>query len=212
MHRYYRSGLYESVKPEILGCEAEGVIEAIGPGETYSLQPGDRVVYMTSKGTYAEYTAASALRCIKIPPGVPPTHAVAALTQGLTALTMVRESYAVQPNDWVLVTAAAGGCGLWLCQILRAIGARTIGIVSLKEKAELARQNGAGWVIDRLAESEHVSAAQQVKDITGGEGVAVVFDGVGKSSFERSLEVLARKGTLVSFGNASGDVPPFPIR
>lgn len=133
--------------------------------------------------------------------------AAAAVLQGLTALTMIRESYAVQPGDWVLVHAAAGGVGLWLCQLLRVVGARVIGTASTAEKMALARKNGADYVINY----SHEDVVARVKDTTAGAGVAAVFDGVGKSTFDSDLELLARKGSLVSFGNASGAVPPFAI-
>lgn len=206
-NRYYRTGLYSSPKPEILGREAEGTIVAVGPGETYSLKVGDRVVWMGASG-YAEYSAVPALRTVKIPAQMPPTHAVAALIQGLTALSLVRESYPVRRGDWVLVHAAAGGCGLWLCQLLRAIGARTIGTASTAEKRALAERNGAEFTIDSSAQD----FVEQVMRLTDGEGVIAVFDGVGKDTFDADLEVVARKGTVVSFGNASGDVLPFSIR
>ncbi|KAI9705478.1 MAG: NADPH:quinone reductase [Candelina mexicana] len=204
---YFRTGLYPSPLPLILGREAEGHIISLGPsGNMYGLSPDDRVVWIGS-GSYAEYTATPADKAIKIPEGIPETHAAAALLQGLTALTLVREAHPVQKGEWILVHAAAGGVGLWLCQILRAIGARTIGTASTAEKRELARKNGAEILIDYSKED----VVQRVKEITGGEGVAAVFDGVGKSTFDSSLECLKRKGSMVSFGNSSGAVPPFTI-
>lgn len=204
---YYRTGLY-SPKPEILGCEAEGTVVRVGTGETHGLQPGDRVVYMAPSGTYAEFTCAPSLRVVKVPSGIPDTHAVAAFLQGLTALVLIREAHPVQKGDWVLVHAAAGGCGLWLCQLLRMVGARTIGTASSREKLELAQKFGAGWTVDYTAEN----VVERVDEITDGQGVIAVFDGVGKVTFDADLEMLSRKGSLVSFGNASGDVPPFHIR
>ena len=210
---YFRTGLYSASLPEILGLEGEGVVAAVGTGETYSLQRGDRVVWTSTgvvggSGGYAEYTTTAASRAIKIPSSIPTTHAVAALVQGLTALTLVREAHAVQKDDWVLVHAAAGGCGLWLCQILRHLGARTIGTASSEAKLALARDHGAGWTINYSTEDW----VERVKEITEGKGVIAVFDGVGQATFDSDLDVLARKGSLVSFGNASGDVPPFSIR
>ncbi|KAI9679342.1 MAG: NADPH:quinone reductase [Caeruleum heppii] len=203
---YFRTGLYPTTFPHTPGRESEGTVTAVGPNTSTTLREGDRVV-MLATSTYAKYTAAPADRALKIPADIPRSHAAAALIQGLTALTLVRESYAVQQGDWILVHAAAGGVGLWLCQILRAIGARTIGTASTEEKMTLAEKNGAGWMVDYSKED----FVGKVKEITGGEGVKAVFDGVGKSTFEGDLEVLARKGTLVSFGNASGAVPPVTI-
>ncbi len=172
----------------------------------HGLSAGDRVVWMGT-GAYAEYTATPASKAIKIPPEIPKTYAAAAFLQGLTALTLVREAHPVQKGEWILVHAAAGGVGLWLCQILRAIGARTIGTASTAQKRDLAMENGAEVVVDYSTED----VVQRVKEITEGEGVAAVFDGVGKSTFEGSMECLRRKGSMVSFGNASGAVPPVTI-
>ena len=202
---YFRTGLYPSPKPEILGREAEGTVVSLGPGTT-GFSVGDRVVWLGT-GAYAQYSAAPAVKAVKVPEGVPEGHAAAALLQGLTALTLIHEAYAVQKGDWILVQAAAGGVGLWLCQLLKDVGARTIGTASSAAKLQLARDNGAGWEIDY----SHEDVVARVKEITGGEGVRAVFDGVGKSTFETDLEVLARKGSLISFGNASGAVPPLAI-
>lgn len=207
--RYFRSGLYKTSLPAIIGCEAEGTVAALGPNTTTpDLSPGDRVAWIGNAGAYAEYSVATTARAVKVPSSIPATHAAASLIQGLTALTFIRESYAVQRNDWVLVHAAAGGVGLWLCQLLRVVGARTIGTASSSAKMELAKRNGAGWMVDYTKED----VVERVRDITGGHGVMAVFDGVGKDTFETSLEVLALKGSLVSFGNSSGDVPPFQLR
>lgn len=157
--------------------------------------------------SYAEYTATPANKVYKLPSGLKPGIAAAALLQGLTAITLIREAYAVQRGDWILVHAAAGGVGLWLCQLLRALGAKVIGTASTDDKIELAKKNGGEFMINY----SHEDVVSRVKEITDGQGVIAVFDGVGKSTFEVSLEVLARKGTLASFGNASGAVPPFAI-
>lgn len=190
----------------MLGREAEGTIVAAGPNTPHDLKVGDRVVYL-SESTYAEYTAAPAAKAITIPSGIEPTVASAALLQGLTALTLIRETYHVQKGDWVLVHAAAGGVGLWLCQLLAAVGARTIGTASTQEKLDLAKKNGAEVLINY----SHEDVKSKVMEVTGGEGVKASFDGVGKDTFDLSLDCLARKGTLASFGNASGAVPPFAI-
>lgn len=144
---------------------------------------------------------------IRIPNGVKPGLAAASMIQGLTALTLIRESHHVKKGEWTLVHAAAGGVGLWLCQLLRAVGARVIGTASNADKIALAKENGAEFMINY----SHEDVVKSVMDLTKGEGVAVVFDGVGASTFEDDLKLLARKGTLASFGNASGAVPPFAI-
>ncbi|KAI8635159.1 hypothetical protein F5Y19DRAFT_2129 [Xylariaceae sp. FL1651] len=204
---YFRSGLYPAPQfPYILGREAEGTIVATGDGDTHGLKVGDRVVYM-GEGAYAEYTATPAAKAVKVPESFQPGTAAAALLQGLTALTLVREAHRVQRGDWVLVHAAAGGTGLLLCQLLRALGANTIGTASTAEKVELAARNGASHVINY----SHEDVKARVMELTGGAGCVAVFDGVGKATFDLSLECVARKGTMVSFGNASGAVPPFSI-
>jgi NADPH2:quinone reductase len=148
---------------------------------------------------YAEYTAAPAGKTHVIPSSLEPGIASAALLQGLTALTLVREAYPVQKGDFVLVHAAAGGVGLWLCQLLKVVGARTIGTASTAEKIELAKKNGAEFMINYKEENNFVGA---VKKITGEEGVKVVFDSTGKDQFENDLELIGRKGTVVSYGNS----------
>lgn len=178
-----------------------------GASNLNGLKVGDKVVIWMSSNTYAEYTAAPADKVVKIPEGLAPKVGAAAFLQGLTALTLVRESYPVQKGDWILVHAAAGGTGLWLCQLLRAIGANTIGTASTAEKVALASKAGATHVINY----SHEDVKAKVLELTGGKGVAAVFDGVGQATFDLSLECLARKGSMVSFGNASGAVPPFTL-
>ncbi|RYO87206.1 hypothetical protein DL766_004678 [Monosporascus sp. MC13-8B] len=205
---YFRSGLYPLQKfPHVLGCEAEGTIVKTGGGNLLGLKEGDRVVVSLMAGAYAEYTAAPAEKAIKIPAGIPEKVATAALLQGLTALTLIREAYHVKQGDWVLVHAAAGGTGLWLCQLLKAVGANTIGTASTQEKVDLASRAGATHVINY----SHEDVKSRVMELTGNKGVAAVFDGVGKATFDLSLECLARKGSMISFGNASGAVPPLTI-
>ncbi|KAJ9094041.1 hypothetical protein QFC21_006142 [Naganishia friedmannii] len=205
---YFRAGIYPSPKPEILGRDGEGVIVALGEGETYGLHVGAKVVWMGSGG-YAEYSAVSALHVAPVPEGIPETIAVASLLQGLTALTMIREAHPTKRGEWVLVHAAAGGVGLWLCQLLKAVGARVIGTASTVQKVEEAHRAGAEYMINYSEEKTDVVA--RVLEITGGVGVDAVFDGVGKDTFDDDLKVVKRKGTVVSFGNASGVVPPFAI-
>ncbi|KAG0652710.1 NADPH:quinone reductase [Hyphodiscus hymeniophilus] len=204
---YYRSGLYPAPKPEILGREAEGTIVAVGSGNLYDLKEGDRVVWLGT-GAYAEYTSVPAAKTHALPSSLEPGIAAAVLLQGLTALTLIKEAYEVKKGDWVLVHAAAGGVGLMLCQLLKAVGARTIGTASTDAKIAEAKSNGAEFMINYKAEKDLVG---KVKEITGGEGVRVVFDSTGKDQFENDLEVVARKGTVVSYGNSSGAVPPFAI-
>ena len=197
-HSYDRRGLIPSPLPLILGREAEGTVVATGPGELHNIKVGDRVAYMGT-AAYAEYTATPSVKAYTIPSALGPGIGAAALLQGLTALTLIREAHAVQKGDWVLVHAAAGGVGLWLCQLLHAVGARTIGTASTEEKMELARQNGAEVMINYKEEKDLVG---KVKALTGGEGVRVVFDSTGKDQFENDLEVVARKGSVVSYGNS----------
>ena len=157
--------------------------------------------------SYAEYSTVSALKASKVPDGIPNDTACAAYLQGLTALTLVEEAHRVERGEWILVLAASGGVGGWLCQILRAKAARTIAVVGSRAKVEVAQDAGADVV---LVEGEDDIVAV-VKEKTGGEGVRAVFDGVGKATFERGLECVARKGSMISFGNSSGAVPPFAI-
>ncbi|KFY76933.1 hypothetical protein V499_03537, partial [Pseudogymnoascus sp. VKM F-103] len=204
---YFRSGLYPAPKPEILGREAEGTIVSLASsGEFHNLKVGDRVVFL-HVNSYAEYTSVPASKVQVVPSSIGPGIAAAALLQGLTAITLIREAHYVEKGDWVLVHAAAGGVGLWLVQLLRTVGAKVIGTSSTKEKLALAHENGADWTVNYKQED----IVARVKEITGGEGVRVVFDSIGKDQFENDLEVVARKGTVVSFGNASGPVPPLTI-
>lgn len=189
----------------MLGRESAGTILATGGGNVHSLKPGDRAVVL-SAGTYAQYTAASTTFCIKIPDAISTKDAAAAMLQGLTALSLIRESYHVEKGDWILVHAAAGGTGLWLLQLLKAVGAKIIGTCSTS-KMELAKSHGADVVIDYTKED----VKKRVMEVTDGKGCAAVYDGVGKATFDVSLECVARKGTLASFGNASGAVEPFKI-
>lgn len=207
---YFRTGLYPNPKPMVLGREGSGTIAALGSAVPQSLgfSNGDEVVYIGTSA-YAEYTACPADKVLKIPNGVSTSDAAAALLQALTALTLVEDAYKVQSGDWILVLAATGGVGGWLCQILRAKGAKTIGTVGSEEKVATAKEQGADVVIiDRPGQGD---VLKTVKECTNGQGVAAVFDGVGKDTFERSLDCVARKGTVASFGNASGAVEPFLI-
>lgn len=209
---YFRTGLYPSPKPEILGREAAGTVVALGPGapNSHGFAVGDRVMWMHSSG-YAQYTAVPAKFAVKIPEGVSDEDIVASFLSGLTVLTLVKETYAVQKGDTVLVHAAAGGAGFLMVQILKSLGAVVIGTAGGQEKVALVKGLGADHVIDYRSE-EGKDWVKIVKDITNGKGVDVVYDSVGKDTWEGSLEVVKRKGFVAWFGNASGPVPPFPIQ
>jgi len=160
--------------------------------------------------SYAEYTAVPSTYTAPVPSSISTEIAAASLLQGLTAVTLIREAYPVKKGDWVLVTAAAGGVGLWLCQLLKAVGARTIATASSAEKRELAKQNGAEVLVE-YHEEDREKFTKEVLEITGGEGVHVVFDSVGKVTFDSSLATVRRKGSMISFGNASGPVTGFAL-
>ncbi|HEX8233962.1 MAG TPA: quinone oxidoreductase [Caulobacteraceae bacterium] len=201
---YHRSGLYPISFPAVLGLEGAGVVEAVGAGVT-RFHVGDRAAYGTGPlGAYAEAHVVPEGRAVKLPDTVPTKVAAAAMLKGLTAEFLLRRCHPVKPGEAVLVWAAAGGVGSILCQWAKALGATVIGTVGSEGKAEVARWNGCDHVL--LYREEDVAA--RVRELTGGEGVRVVYDGVGKASFEASLASLGRRGMLVSYGNASGPVPP----
>ncbi|GES59896.1 quinone oxidoreductase [Aspergillus terreus] len=207
---YFRTGLYPSQKPEVLGREAAGTVVALGPGPNpYNFQVGDRVAWLGTGG-YAEYTAVPAAKTVKIPEGVSDEDVMASFLSGLTVLSFAKETYAVQKGDWVLLHAAAGGAGFLMTQILKSMGAKVIGTAGGPEKVALVKSLGADHVIDYRSE-EGKDWVSKVKEITGGRGVDVVYDSVGKDTWEGSLEAVKRKGTIVWFGNASGPVPPLPL-
>jgi NADPH2:quinone reductase len=203
---YYRSGLYPMPLPSGLGSEGAGRVEAVGPGVTH-VAAGDRVVYVASnaQGSYAEARIVKADRLVKLPAGVDDETAAAAFLKGLTVHALVRRTYAVKRGDVVLWHAAAGGVGLLAVQWLKTLGATVIGTVGSDEKAELARAHGCDHVVVYTRED----FTKRVRELTGGAGVPVVYDSVGKSTFEGSLDCLRPMGLMVSFGNASGAVPPF---
>lgn len=205
---YFRTGLYASPKPEILGREGAGTVVALGPN-TSGFKVGDRVAWLGTGG-YAEYTAAPAVKAVKIPEGVSDEDIMASFLSGLTTLAFATETYAVQKGDWVLVHAAAGGAGFLMTQILKNIGAKVIGTAGGPEKCALVKSLGADLVIDYRSE-EGKDWVKLVNEATGGRGVDVVYDSVGKDTWEGSLEAVKRKGTIVWFGNASGPVPPIAL-
>jgi NADPH2:quinone reductase len=203
---YHRSGLYKLEYPAVIGMEGAGVVEAVGEGVT-QLRPGDRIAYGTSLGAYAEVRLMPAEKAIKLPDSIDDRTAAAMMLQGMTVEYLVRRTYKVQPGDTVLLHAAAGGIGLIASQWLNHLGATVIGTVGSEEKAEIARAHGCHHVINYRTQD----FVAEVKRITGGEGVPVVYDGVGKDTFLPSLDCLRPRGLMVSFGNASGPVPPFDI-
>ena len=202
---YHRSGLYPLPLPSGLGTEGAGIVEAVGAGVT-DLQVGDRVAYAGGPlGAYSQERCLPADRLLKLPEAIDCRTGAAMMLQGLTAAYLLRRTYPVQAGDRVLIHAAAGGVGLIACQWAKALGATVIGTVSSEAKAELARAHGCDHIVYYTRED----VAQRVREITGGEGVAVVYDGVGKDTFAGSLDSLSPLGMMVSFGNASGAVPPF---
>ena len=201
---YQRSGLYQMPMPFTLGSEGAGVVEAVGP-RVKDLKVGDRVAYSGPVGAYAEVLLRPADRMVKMPPGIDDKTAAAMMLKGLTAQYLCRSTYRVKKGDTVLVHAAAGGVGLILSQWCKALGATVIGTVGSDEKAALAKKAGCRHVIVTSKEN----FVDRVKQITKGKGVPVVYDGVGKDTFMGSLDCLQPRGLMVSFGNASGAVPPF---
>jgi NADPH2:quinone reductase len=203
---YHRSGLYPMPMPITLGSEGAGVIEAVGP-KVKDFKRGDRVAYAQPIGAYAEVVLRPAARLVKIPSGIDDPTAAAMMLKGMTAWYLVRRTYRVKKGDTVLVHAAAGGVGQILCQWAKYLGASVIGTVGSEEKAALAKKTGCKHVIV----SSQEKTSERVKAITRGKGVPVVYDGVGKDTFMDSLDCLAPLGLMVSFGNASGAVPPVNI-
>ena len=204
---YHRSGLYPLPLPSGLGQEGAGVVEAVGEGVS-EVAVGDRVAYATAPlGAYAEARNVPADVLVPLPDALSFEQGAAMLMQGLTAQYLLRRTYRVQAGDTILVHAAAGGVGTIMCQWAKALGATVIGTVGSEPKAELARANGCDHPIVYTREN----FAQRVRELTGGEGVPVVFDSIGKDTFMDSLACLRPLGLMVSFGNASGAVPPIDI-
>jgi NADPH:quinone reductase len=201
---YHRTGLYPLDPPFTPGQEGAGIVDAVGP-DVVELARGDRVAFAMQLGAYAEQVVVPADRLVEVPEGVSLEHAAAAMLQGMTAHYLVHSTAALQQGDTVLVHAAAGGVGLLLVQMAAQTGARVIGTASTGEKAALARDAGAEHVI--LYTEENFTA--EARRLTGGRGVQVVYDSVGRDTFEGSLRALAPRGTLVLFGQSSGPVEPF---
>ncbi|MEE8393029.1 MAG: quinone oxidoreductase [Rhodospirillales bacterium] len=203
---YHRTGLYPlGDLPAMIGLEGAGTIVAAGPG-VEGLEEGGRVAYASPPaGAYAEERIIAADRLIKLPDGIDERTAAAMMLKGLTAHYLIRRTYEVKEGDAILIHAAAGGVGLLVCQWAKHIGATVIGTVGTKEKATLAAANGC----DHPIEYSRENFTERVREITGGEGVSVVYDSIGKDTFEGSLDCLRPMGMMVSFGNASGPVPAF---
>ncbi len=203
---YFRKGVYKATLPLTLGSEAAGTVEKLGPG-VKGFAEGDEVASVSVQGSYAEYALVPAAQLVKVPAGVSPEQAAAAMLQGMTAHYLAYSTFPLKAGETALVHAGAGGVGLLLTQIASRIGARVITTVSTPEKAELSREAGASDVI--LYTEQDFEA--EVKRITGGKGVDVVYDSVGKTTFEGSLNCLRPRGLLALFGASSGPVPLFDL-
>jgi NADPH2:quinone reductase len=205
---YHRGGVYKMPLPTGIGSEAAGIVEAVGNGVT-EFSVGDRVAYAVGAplqpvGSYSEVRNIPAARLVKIPDGIASETAAAMMLKGMTVSYLLKRTFKVKPGDTVVFHAAAGGVGLIACQWLKALGVTMIGTAGSDEKCDLAKAHGANYCINYNKED----FAARVKDITGGKGVPVVYDSVGKDTFDKSLECLSMFGTMVTFGNASGPVPP----
>jgi len=200
---YNREGRYKVPLPFVPGQEAAGIVEAVGKDVT-TLKPGDRVAYASMLGSYAEYACVAADRLVKVPDGVDDRQAAAVMLQGMTAHYLTHDTFPLKRGDTALIHAAAGGVGLLLVQMAHNIGARVIGTVSTEEKSKLARDAGADEVI-LYTKSDFESES---KRLTGGKGVDVVYDSVGKTTFEKGLNVLRPRGMMALFGGSSGAVAP----
>ena len=203
---YFRTGLYKAPHmPLTIGMEGAGTVIAVGPGVT-NVKPGDRVAYAGPIGGYSTQRTIAADRLVALPDAISFTTGAAMMLQGMTAQYLLRRTHRVQPGETILVHAAAGGVGLILCQWAKHLGASVIGVVSTEAKAELAKANGADHVL-----IGHENLPAEVKRITGGAMVPVVYDSVGKDTFNASIDSLAPLGLMASYGNASGPVPPVDI-
>jgi len=203
---YFREGRYKAQLPFTLGQEAAGTVVAVG-SDVSALKVGDRVAQTTVMGSYAELQAVPAEKLVKVPEGVSEQHAAAVMLQGMTAHYLAYSAYPLKKGESTLVHAAAGGVGLLLVQMAHNIGARVIATVSTEEKAELARQAGADDVILYTQQDFET----ETKRITGGQGLDVIYDSVGKTTFEKGLNLLRPRGSMVLFGASSGAVPPFDL-
>ncbi len=203
---YFRKGQYKASLPLTPGSEAAGTVEELGPGVT-GFAAGDAVASTSVLGSYAEYALVPAAQLVKVPAGLAPEKAAAVMLQGMTAHYLAHSTYPLKAGETALVHAAAGGVGLLLTQIAARLGARVIATVSTTAKAKLARLAGASDVILYMEQDFEA----EVKRLTGGKGVDVVYDGVGKTTFEKSLNCLRPRGMMALFGASSGPVPPFDL-
>jgi NADPH2:quinone reductase len=203
---YQRSGLYPMPLPAVAGNEAAGVVEAVGPGVT-AVKPGDRVAYCMVTGTYCEVRNLPADKLCPLPDGISLEQGAAMILKGMTVQYLIRRTHKVEPGETVLFHAGAGGVGLVACQWLKVLGATVIATAGSEEKCQLARAHGADHCINYRTED----FVARVRELTGGEGVPVVYDSVGKDTFPGSLACLQPLGLMVSFGNASGPVPPMAL-
>lgn len=199
---YHRTGLYKSDLPFVLGTEGAGTVEAVG-ADVQDVQPGERVAWAMVRGSYAEYAVVPAWQLIQLPDHLDFKLAAAAMLQGMTAHYLTHSTFTLKPEHTCLVHAAAGGTGLLIVQMAKMLGARVLGTVSSEEKARKAREAGADHIILYTIED----FVEETKKYTGGEGVHVVYDSVGKSVFLKSLDCLRPRGVIVNFGNASGPAP-----
>ncbi|MBV8147627.1 MAG: quinone oxidoreductase [Candidatus Eremiobacteraeota bacterium] len=205
---YYRSGVYKAPQlPLVLGSEGAGIIESVG-SDVDGFAKGDRVAWAMVLGSYAEYAAVPATRLVKVPAGVSSRDAAAVLLQGMTAHYLSESTFPLKPGHVALVHAGAGGVGLLLTQMAKAKGATVITTVSTDAKAKLSKEAGADHTIDYTRDD----FAAEVRKLTGGKGADVVYDSVGKTTFEKSLDSLRPRGYLVVFGGSSGPVPPFDLQ
>lgn len=203
---YFRKGQYKATFPMTPGSEAAGTVEELGPGVN-GFKPGDSVASAGVLGSYAEYALVPAAQLVKVPAGVTPEQAAAVMLQGMTAHYLAYSTYPLKAGETALIHAGAGGVGLLLTQMAHRVGARVITTVSTAEKAELSREAGAAEVI-LYTEQDFVA---EVKRVTGGKGVDVVYDSVGKTTFDGSLNCLRPRGLMALFGGSSGAVPPFDV-
>jgi NADPH2:quinone reductase len=204
---YYRTGLYKLDLPAVMGRSGLGVVAEVG-SDVDGVRPGDRVVYAAAPtGSYAECRNMPAKALVRVPDTISDETAAAMFLQGMTAHYLLRRTHEVKPGETILVHAAAGGVGLIMCQWAKHLGATVIGTVGTDEKAEIARAHGCDHPVVYTRES----FVERVREVTGGEGVPVVYDSVGKDTFEDSLDCVRRLGLMVSYGNASGPVPPMDL-
>ncbi len=204
---YHRSGLYPLTMPSGLGMEASGIIKEVGP-DVLNFSPGDRVAYAAVPlGAYCSHRIYKTANLVKVPKDIDLNIAAAIMTKGLTTYYLLHKTYNVSGNETILFHAAAGGVGQIFCQWAKSLGCKVIGTVGNDEKAEIAKKNGCDEIINYNKED----FAKKVMEITDGKGVPVVYDGVGKSTFEKSLECLKTRGMMVSFGNASGALNPINV-